>query len=177
MSSQLAPEVRYLPAFVPDAAALFDTARRELGWTQRIAARQTASCGLAYDYSGLTYPDTPMPAFVRALADRISRLVEHPITNCLGNLYETGDSRMGFHSDSSEGIVLGTTTSILSLGFDRELTFRSKDAERRTTAFPLEAGSLLVMAASVQDLWMHAVLPVAASGSRISLTFRHIAER
>lgn len=167
-------DVRHVPCFVSDPATLFDRALRELAWDQRMAARQTASAGLAYNYSGNVYPDVPMPAFVRDIADRIVAIVAHPITNCLGNLYVDGDARMGFHSDSAEGIAPESTTSILSLGATRTLTFRSKDAARQTESFSLAPGSLLVMAASVQDGWKHALLPAPGAAARISLTFRHI---
>jgi alkylated DNA repair dioxygenase AlkB len=167
-------DVRYLPRFASDPAALFARAQRELVWDQRMAARQTASVGLAYNYSGNVYPDTPMPGFLRVLADQIAELVAHPITNCLANLYVDGAARMGFHSDSAKGIAPGTTTSILSLGATRSLTFRSTDPARHTETFSLEPGSLFVMAASVQDAWKHGLLPVPGAATRISLTFRHI---
>ncbi|MFO0550333.1 MAG: alpha-ketoglutarate-dependent dioxygenase AlkB [Polyangiaceae bacterium] len=118
-----------------------------------------------------------MPGFVRALADRVSGVAGHAITNCLANLYENGDAQMGFHSDSAAGIVAGTSTSIVSVGGERELTFRSKDSSRRLHVVRLQPGSLLIMPASVQELWKHAVLPTREAAARISLTFRHIAAR
>lgn len=167
-------DVQYTPGFVSEPEALFARVRKELSWDQRMAARQTASCGLAYNYSGIAYPDVPMPEFLAELAVRIARLVHHPITNCLANLYDTGQSRMGFHSDSASGVAPGTSTSILSLGAARPLTFRLKSSPDHTRVFQLEPGSLLVMAASVQSSWMHALLPVPGCSPRISLTFRHI---
>lgn len=176
MSPASHPDLHYIRDFVPDPSALLERARVELRWDDRMAARRTASTGLAYNYSGISYPDSPMPEFLREIADRISVIVAHPITNCLANLYDTGDARMGFHSDSAQGIALDSSTSIVSLGCTRALTFRSKDASRHTLAVRLEAGSLLIMRASVQQLWKHALLPDPALGAaeRISLTFRHI---
>lgn len=176
MSSTLLPDLCLIRDFVPDAPALLEQAHVELLWDDRMAARRTASAGLAYNYSGISYPDTPMPGFLRELADRIGAIVAHPITNCLANLYDSGASRMGFHSDSGQGIAPGSSTSIVSLGCTRRLTFRSREASRHTLAVRLEAGSLLVMRASVQQFWMHALLPEPSLGAteRISLTFRHI---
>lgn len=175
MNAPLLPDLQYTPNFAPCPSALFEQARRELAWDTRLRLRHTASTGLAYNYSGITYPDRPMPEFLRAVADAISATVAHPITNCLANLYDGDESQMGFHSDSADGIVPQTSTSILSLGGERKLTFRSKDTERRRVTVPLEHGSLLVMRASVQELWKHALLPEPGVAPRISLTFRHIA--
>ncbi|MEZ4307793.1 MAG: alpha-ketoglutarate-dependent dioxygenase AlkB [Polyangiaceae bacterium] len=170
-------DVRYLPGFVPDPAALLARVRQELQWESRMRARQTVSYGLAYNYSGMVYPDVPMPGFLAELAQAVERVVGHPITNCLGNLYETGESTMGFHSDSAVGLGPETSTSIVSLGAVRSLTFRLKASREHTRAVALEPGSLLVMAPAVQDLWMHAVLPSAETSPRVSLTFRHVLGR
>jgi len=170
-------DVEYDPVFVEDAGALLTAAVEGLTWDDRIRARRTASCGTAYNYSGLWYPDTTMPAFIAALADRVAHRVRHPITNCLANLYSSGESTMGFHSDSSEGIVPGSSTSIVSLGAVRDLTFRRKTLRSHTEKVRLESGSLLVMAAGVQDVWEHALLQTETTGVRVSLTFRHLAPR
>jgi alkylated DNA repair dioxygenase AlkB len=176
MNSPLLPDLQYTTNFVPGPSTLFERARRELAWDTRLRLRHTASTGLAYNYSGIVYPDCPMPDFLRELADAISVTVAHPITNCLANLYEGEESRMGFHSDSAAGIVPRTSTSIISLGGERNLTFRSKDPQRRTINVRLEHGSLLVMRASVQELWTHALLPEPGAAPRISLTFRFVAQ-
>src|SRR5690349_7388590 len=136
-------DVQYMPGFVSDPDALFARVWSGLSWDQRMAARQTASCGLAYNYSGIAYPDIPMPEFLSELVARIASVVRHPITNCLANLYDTGESRMGFHSDSASGVAPGTSTSILSLGSARPLTFRLKASPAHTRVFQLESGSLL----------------------------------
>ena len=168
------PDVCYFDAFVQDPAELFRQCRAGLRWDQRMRARETASCGTAYNYSGIDYPDCSMPAFIEVWARRVSERVGHPINNCLANHYPNGDSRMGFHSDSSDGIVEGTSTSIVSLGALRVLTFRQKEDRVVCLEYPLAPGSLLVMAPSVQDDWQHGIPPVDAAGPRISLTFRYL---
>lgn len=168
------PEITYLTGFVTDPARLFREATSALTWDARLRSRRTASCGMAYNYSGIRYPDTEMPEVIAALARQIAAVVAHPITNCLANHYETGASTMGFHSDSSEGVVPGSTTSIVSLGATRVLTFRRKARRTDTRAVRLEPGSLLVMAATVQDDWQHALLATDEPGPRVSLTFRHV---
>ena len=167
-------DVSYIPRFVPAAAEILERAHSELPWDRRMTARQTASSGLAYNYSGIEYPDVPMPTFVSELAARIVEVVGHPIANCLANLYETGESRMGFHSDSAAGVAPDTSTAIVSLGARRALTFRAKTPDEHRYTIELESGSLLVMRAGVQELFLHALLPSPGSALRISLTFRHI---
>ncbi|APR87414.1 Alkylated DNA repair protein [Minicystis rosea] len=154
--------VRLVPDFVPDPASLWEQATSELLWDDRIRARRTASVGIAYNYSGIWYPDVPMPDFISTLATRVAALVAHPITNCLANFYPTGESKMGFHADAAEGIVPGTSTSILSLGARRPLVFKPKSGGDARPEFALDPGSLLIMDASVQDHWLHALPPSRA---------------
>ena len=168
------PELRYLPAFVAQPEPLFVRMRSETSWDQRMAARWTASFGFAYNYSGIFYPDAPMPEFLNQLAAEVSRVVAHPINNCLANFYADGSSTMGFHSDSTAELAPGSTVAIVSLGQVRTLTFRGKEERQRRLEYRLAPGSLLIMAPSVQTEWQHALLKTTEAGPRISLTFRHI---
>ncbi|WP_437997635.1 alpha-ketoglutarate-dependent dioxygenase AlkB [Sorangium sp. So ce185] len=167
-------EAQYLAGFVADPTALFDMAERSLAWDDRMHSRRTASCGVAYNYSGISYPDCEMPPFVQELAARIAGVAGHGINNCLANFYADGAAKMGFHSDSSAGVAAGTTTSIVSLGAPRVLTFRRRSRRGERHDMALAPGSLLIMRASVQEGWQHAVLAVEAAGPRISLTFRSL---
>lgn len=173
----MTPEITYQPGFISGPDALLDEAMGSLSWDDRMRSRRTASCGIAYNYSGISYPDTEMPGFIAEIAARIAGLVGHPINNCLANLYQSGASTMGFHSDSSEGVVPGTTTSIVSLGSERVLTFRLMRDRSQTHELRLGSGSLLIMASRVQDEWEHALLRAGEAGVRISLTFRHLMPR
>lgn len=155
---------------------LLRAALAHLPWDDRMRARRTASTGVAYNYSGISYPNVPLPPFLQQVCLDIEEVVGHKVTNCLANYYPTGTSRMGFHSDSADGIVEGTTTSIISLGDARALTFRLKANREYRVERLLEAGSLLVMEHDLQDEWQHGLLPNEAAGPRMSLTFRHIVD-
>ncbi|WP_437792261.1 alpha-ketoglutarate-dependent dioxygenase AlkB [Sorangium sp. So ce693] len=111
---------------------------------------------------------------MQELAARLAGVVGHRINNCLANFYADGTAKKGFHSDSSAGLVAATTTSILSLGAPRVLTFRRNLRRDERHDMALAPGSLLIMRASVQEGWQHAVLAVEAAGPRISLTFRSL---
>jgi alkylated DNA repair dioxygenase AlkB len=167
-------EVLYRPGFVADDAGLLSRALEALDWDRRMASRRTASCGIAYNYSGISYPDTPVPDFIALLFRDVSTVVGHPINNCLANHYPDGISSMGFHSDSGERVVPGTTTSLISLGGARRIVFRDKKDRRTSFDLELASGSLLVMGSGVQDCWQHGLPRTEFAEPRVSLTLRHL---
>lgn len=65
-----------------------------------------------YNYSGISYADVPLPAYLAELASRVAEQVYHPINNCLANRYADGASTMGFHSDATADLVLESTVAI-----------------------------------------------------------------
>jgi len=174
MTTHPLPEVTYQPAFLADPQELFVQLSQETVWDERMHSRRTASFGVAYNYSGIFYPDVPMPPAIALLAARVAAQVAHPINNCLANLYGDGTQTMGFHSDATAELVAGSTVSVLSLGTSRTLTFRLKLHRNHRLEYVLEPGALLIMAPSVQAQWQHALLKAQGAGPRISLTFRQV---
>jgi alkylated DNA repair dioxygenase AlkB len=170
----LTPDVTFIPDFVPDHQPLFDRLLAEVSWDERLGARKTASFGVPYDYSGMTYPQVEMPALLDALCVQIEKepLLGFRPNNCLLNYYPDGKSTMGFHSDSSEELAEGTGVAIVSLGGEREMLFRHKEDRSLKVPYPLAPGSLLYMSNELQASWMHAIPKAASAGPRISLTFR-----
>lgn len=168
------PEVKILPGFVPGAAELFARLRDDIVWDERMRARKTASFGVAYNYSGISYPNVPMPPVLDALAERVAATVGHAVTNCLVNFYPDGLSTMGFHSDATEDLHPESTVAVISLGASRTLTFRPKAERARRIEYELVPGALLIMAPSVQRDFQHALLATEGAGPRISLTFRNV---
>ena len=165
--------VGLIETFVPRPALLDEALQRSIAWDTRLRARLTASFGAPYNYSGITYPPTPLPPELEELARRIEGEVRHRVTNCLINFYPEGTSSMGFHSDSYAHLQPNTTVSIVSLGGPRTLRFRRKLAKEDLVDVPLHSGSLLVMQPRVQEEWMHALRP-SPRRPRMSLTFRHV---
>lgn len=166
--------VRYEDGFLPDAAAVFDWAVAHVGWDDRIKARKTASYGVPYNYAGLTYPRLEFPPEIEAVRARVSAHLGIEYNNCLLNYYPDGWSRMGFHSDSAEGIVEGAGVVIVSLGAPRALRFRRVADRDDRLNYLLQPGSLLFMAPEVQRLWEHALPRTSRPDPRISLTFRAV---
>ena len=167
----LADELRFFPVFLDAPERLFDELLATVVWDTRLRNRKTASFGIPYNYSGLTYPELPFPPAIATLAERATSPLGFLPNNALLNLY-AGDGGMGFHSDSSAALASGSGVGIVSLGAARELVFR-RSVERYTLVLP--AGSLLRMSLPMQATWQHA-LPAAdpTTAARISVTFRRI---
>ena len=146
----------------------------QTAWDGRMRARKTASFGLPYDYSGMTYPPAPWPGWLLGLRTRLEAATGCRFTNCLANLYPTGASTMGFHFDSFANLQAGSVVAVVSLGSPRTLRFRLQRERSRWVDHRLHSGALLTMGKQVQDDWHHAVLEEPGTGPRVSLTFRHI---
>ena len=160
--------------FVPDAASLYETLASSVQWEEHIRARKNASFGQAYNYSRITYADKPMHPLLVPIVDALEQRLGFRPNNCLLNFYETGDSSMGYHSDSTEELAPDTGVAIVSLGAERSITFRSKEDVEEKYHYPLPSGSLLYMSQEVQHEWKHAILKQPEVGGRISLTFRRL---
>ncbi len=137
-------------------------------------ARKTASFGVSYDYSQISYEQIKMLPELETVCGLIELELGFRPNNCLLNYYLDGNSSMGFHSDSSEELAKATGVAIVSLGAVREIAYRSKLEPVVEFFYPLESGSLLYMSQEMQEFWLHAIPKVNTSGERISLTFRQI---
>ncbi len=168
------PDLRYVRQFVDAPDTLFSWLCENVEWNRTLRARMTASFGLPYDYSNMTYPEAPMPAPLVRVCDSLERELGFRPNNCLLNHYPDGVSTMGFHFDSTEELEAGTGVAIVSVGAERTLTYRSRLDPEVLVPVLLEAGSMLYMDDRVQDEWMHGVRRQTGAGPRISLTFRRI---
>jgi alkylated DNA repair dioxygenase AlkB len=158
--------------FLAEADALYVSLATGIAWDNRMKARQSASFGRAYNYSGIVWPEIPFPEMLLPVLANVAARLGYRPNNCLANFYADGNATMGFHFDATEELEPGTGIAVLSLGAERTLTFRQQ-LDRRREAYPLCRGSLLFMSAAMQSEWKHAVLPEpTAAGGRISLTFR-----
>ncbi|MCX4029277.1 hypothetical protein H0A36_07290 [Endozoicomonas sp. SM1973] len=54
------PSIKIIESFVKKPEKLFECLRDSIKWDERMKARKTASFGLSYDYSGITYPQAAM---------------------------------------------------------------------------------------------------------------------
>ena len=168
-------DILYVADALPTADADLAYLTAEVDWIDRMHARQTASFGSPYNYSGQQYPACAMPSIIAAIGDHAATLAGHPFNNCLCNRYENGSNTMGFHSDSYDGLVASSRIAIASFGASRKLVFRSIDKLHRSELV-LEHGSILLMTRTTQLAWTHAILRDATADRRISATFRLFTE-
>ncbi len=169
-----APQIHIADSFVTHPEMLFALLRDKVEWDERLRARKTASFGVSYDYSGMTYPQVEMLAELLPICEQIYEELHFYPNNCLLNYYQDGLSSMGFHSDSSEELSEGTGVAIVSLGAERRIVFRSKLDSSIKFSFHLKNGALLYMPKQIQSDWLHAIPKAPGVGERISLTFRSI---
>jgi alkylated DNA repair dioxygenase AlkB len=171
------PNIIIKENFVKNPDDLLSYCLNHIQWDDRLKARKTASFGVSYDYSGITYPQCDIPPKLNEISALINKELNYLPNNCLLNYYPNGDSTMGFHSDSSEELKVGTGVSIVSLGAIRTITFRNKANRSINIDYELKNGALLFMDKLVQDEWLHAIPKTINTGIRISLTFRNIIKK
>ena len=166
--------IRYIDNFIDNDSFLFNTLRDNTDWDRRMTSRMTASFGVSYDYSDISYPDVSIPSYLDDLIIRINDTVRFTPNNCLINYYLDGSSRMGYHSDRTDILSPNTGVVIISLGSTRILRFRNINDKSLIVDYPLSSGSLFYMTADVQNHWMHSIPTSDNNDSRMSLTFRNI---
>lgn len=172
---QASGAVRIVEGLLPDGERLFQKLLTSVPWDGRMRARKAASFGLPYNYSGVCWPAAPFPELVLSILERVSTHLGYRPNNCLAHLYPDGDSAMGFHSDATDDLEVGSCIAVVSLGAERVITFRNQQDRTRLEHYPLPRGSLLQMTTAMQQDWKHAILPTdGVVRSRISLTFRQM---
>ena len=138
--------------------------------------------GEPYRYTGSPTPGTqntpvPIPDPIKKVMDGIRS--EYPncdINQCTANKFSDNASKLSEHSDNEISIRPESNIFTLSLGSQRDLTFRdvTTGAERIVTT---ESRSLYFMSQPSQSLWTHRMDPIDPradneSEIRYSLTFR-----
>lgn len=171
------PPIKYIPDFLTSSEAeqLLQFIHDHVIWDDRMKSRKTWCFGVPYNYNQMHYESSAIPSEIAYLLDRITAVVNFLPNNCLLNCYEDGNSSMGFHSDSAEGIVEGTGVALISLGWTREMAFRPKSDRSVIKTLALPSGSFLFMPIEMQENWQHAIPRTTSDcGERISLSFRRL---
>ncbi|MBP0036250.1 MAG: alpha-ketoglutarate-dependent dioxygenase AlkB [Roseofilum sp. SID1] len=154
---------------------LFSKLRDTVVWDESMKTRKTASFGVSYNYSQMTYPETQMHPELEPVCAAISDVLGFTPNNGLLNFYPDGNASMGFHSDTAQELAPGTGVAILSLGASRTITYKLKENRTIQHSYRLDSGDLLYMSNEVQADWLHGILKEPDTGSRISITLRKIA--
>ena len=168
-------DIQFVAGFVAEPQRLYDWLVANVPWDTRFRARQSASFGVPYNYSGVTWPEPPWSDELLPLRERLSAHLGYECNNCLANYYPDEHASMGYHADATDDLEPGTGIAIVSLGAERTLTFRNQIDRTQLEHYPLPSGSLLFMTADLQSTWKHALLPTEEpTPGRISLTFRRL---
>ena len=168
------PGIKIIDSFLNEPEKLFQYLTDNVRWEERMKARKTASFGVSYDYSGITYEQTKIPEVLLPICKNVEKEIGFLPNNILLNYYPDGSSSMGYHSDSSEELLPETGVVIISVGSEREISYKNKYDKDLVVKYLLKAGALLYMDNEVQEKWLHAIPKKNGIGPRISLTFRHI---
>lgn len=166
------PNLLIIEKFLDRQWVIFQTLLSTVKWDESMKARKTASFGVPYNYLQMSYAMAPMHPILIPIQSKLLSKLGVKFNNCLLNYYETGDNKMGFHSDDTSALQAGTGVAIVSLGNPRKITFRNKKNKDIRHNFLLSPGSLLYMENSVQNEWVHAINKQKGVESRISLTWR-----
>jgi alkylated DNA repair dioxygenase AlkB len=160
--------------FIRGSHVLFEELKANVAWDESMTARKTASFGVAYNYSQMSYPFQEMPPKILEMCAMINDLLGFTPNNCLVNYYLDGKSKMGFHSDQTDILEHTTGIAIVSLGETRVLRFKKIIEEGMIFDYLLPSGSLLYMTLALQTEWVHAIPKSETENGRMSLTFRKI---
>lgn len=129
----------------------------------------------SYTYSRTRFAPRPWPTVLHPLRARLQETFGVDFNGVLANLYRDGSDGMGWHADDEPQIDASVPIASLSLGAARRFVLRRRDDHAQRQAIELGHGSLLLMAAGMQQHWQHALPKTArAIGPRINLTFRRI---
>lgn len=164
----------YIDKFLSNPEQLYHTLEANADWDESMSARKTASYGVAYNYSQMSYPYKAFIPELSALIPLVERALAFEPNNCLINFYLDGSSKMGFHSDQTDILAEGTGIAILSLGTTRTLRFRKIADTETIKDYSLPAGSLIYMSQQLQNEWQHSIPKEDTDEGRMSLTFRKI---
>ncbi|WP_417319748.1 alpha-ketoglutarate-dependent dioxygenase AlkB family protein [Emcibacter sp.] len=129
-----------------------------------------------YRYSGVTKVALPWTRELRELKQLVEDNCGEVFNSCLLNLYHSGEEGMAWHSDAEKALKKDGAIGSLSLGAERNFSFRHKKTKNRVSRL-LQHGSLLVMKDTTQTHWLHRLPPSkTVQRPRINLTFRLIVE-
>lgn len=87
--------VTLIQCFVAEHREVFDELVSSVRWDERLRARKTASFGVSYNYSGMTYPQINMPENLTQISQRVFKDLGFTPNNCLLNYYLDGEPRKG----------------------------------------------------------------------------------
>ena len=176
--------VTYVPAFIPNPQAAFDSLWNGLAWERRgLTPRReyySNDVEVPYTYGQGVYAREYLAQPWHPVMREIQALVEHQsackFEVCFLNGYDDEKMSLGWHADDSVTMDDNRPIALVSLGSEREIWFRPQDDKLAVERLLLQNGSLCLMMPGMQDSHYHRIPKAGfACGPRISLTFRGFA--
>jgi len=134
--------------------------------------------GLKYKYSGVTVLAKPWTPALKHLKEIVEKHSGFKYNFVLVNRYRDGKDKMGDHRDDEKELCKKTPIASFSLGAERDFILKHIDRKENKldpVKILLRSGTLLLMFAPTNDLWVHGIPARAAcKHPRINLTFRCI---
>ena len=163
--------VDLVPAWYPDAAALFARLLADTPWS---GPRQVRMYDRVVAEPRLTHrwPLAEAPADLAAMARALSTRCGVEFTQVGANLYRDGADSVAWHGDRVARELPSATVALVSLGAVRPFRLRPASGGPSRTVTP-GPGDLLVMGGTCQRTWQHSVPKTRGVGPRISVQFRH----
>jgi hypothetical protein len=85
--------ILYIENFIANPAILFDFLVTNVNWNERMNARKTASYGVAYNYSQMSYPFQDFLPELSLIVEKLSDTLSFAPNNCLINYYLDGKAK------------------------------------------------------------------------------------
>lgn len=137
------------------------------------APRKYKVYGTPYKFTGMTdiiVDDVPL--LLQPYLDYINTLDGYLYNSVLINWYE-GTDYIGFHSDKTSHLNIGS--NIYGISFGEKRTLRFKDEAGTNTDYILENNSIINMKHGCQEVYKHSILKSKKlTNKRINITFRSI---
>jgi alkylated DNA repair dioxygenase AlkB len=166
--------VDYLPGWLVGSDALFEELVARMDWQEldRLMYGQVVrQPRLTARWSG--EPDIPV---LGQMADALTERYSVTFDSLGLNLYRDGRDSVAWHGDRIPKTIIEPIVALVSAGHPRRFLLRPRGGGR-SRPFNLGRGDLLVTGGTCQRTWQHSVPKVAEAGPRISLAYRHSANR
>jgi len=172
------------------AEQLFNTLQNEIPWRQNKITifgktydepRLTQLYGdgqMEYSYSGIRFKALDWSPTMASIKEQVEKATGFEFNICLVNFYRDGSDSNGWHADNEKELGSNPAIASISLGQERFFHLRHNKNKEWRFKFPLECGSLLLMAGETQHSYQHQIAKTKREiKPRINLTFRKVMDR
>ncbi len=171
--------IDHAPGWLLGSDTVFDTLRLELPWRQRrgvpMYERLVDEPRLTSWWRANAGRPEPLPV-LGELRRELSARYSVTFDSIGFNLYRDHADSVAWHGDRHRHHVVDPVVAIVSVGEPRPLRLRPRGGGA-SRSWDLGHGDLFVMGGACQHDWEHCVPKVRHAGPRLSITYRHDAER